>query len=240
VKLKNESLKYSLIVNVRKTKYMKCTRRQDQLTYIQIENKELEQVNLFKYLGSIVNTDNTMEKEIKERIALGNKVYFANKKMFQSRLISKSAKLKLYNLLIRPIVTYSCETWILKETVINKLLVFERKILRKIFGPNKEKSAWRIKNNQELDETIKRKNIIKFIRAQRVSSLGHIERMQGTRMVKALYSWKSFSRRPIGRPKTRWADDIRKDIQKLKVPNWKTLVQDRRRWKELVERDKTL
>ena len=61
-----------------------------------------------------------------------------------------------------------------------------------------------IKTNQELDEIIKRTNIINFIRAQRLSWLGHIERMQGTRMVKAIYSWKPISRRPIGRPKTRW------------------------------------
>jgi hypothetical protein len=70
-----------------------------------IENKELEQVKSFKYLGSIINTDSTMEEEIKERIAVGNKAYFANKKMFQSRLISKTAKLKLYYSVIRPIVT---------------------------------------------------------------------------------------------------------------------------------------
>jgi len=108
--------------------------------------------------------------------------------MFQSRLISKRAQLKLYYSVIRPTVTYSCEAWILKETIINKLLVFERKIFRKIFDPNKENSIWRIKTNQELDEIIKRKSIIKFIRAQRLSWLGHIERMQGTRMVKAIYS----------------------------------------------------
>jgi hypothetical protein len=124
---------------------MKYTRRQDQLTPINIENKELEQVKSFKYLGSIVNTDNTMEEEIKERIALGNKVSFGNKKMFQSRLISKRAKLKLYYSVIRPIVTYSCKTWILKETIINKLLVFERKILRKIFGSKNENGIWHIK-----------------------------------------------------------------------------------------------
>jgi hypothetical protein len=88
VKLKNESLKYGLIVNVHKTKYMKCTGRQDQLTPINIENKELEEVKTFKYLGSIVNRDNTMEEEVKERIALGNKVYFAKKK------ISKQAHFK--------------------------------------------------------------------------------------------------------------------------------------------------
>jgi hypothetical protein len=87
-----------------------------------------------------------MEEELKGRIALGNKGYFANKKMFQSRLISKRAKLKLYYSAIRQIVTYSCETWILKETIINKLKVFERKFLRKIFGLNNENGIWRIKN----------------------------------------------------------------------------------------------
>jgi hypothetical protein len=64
--------------------------------------------------------------------------------------------------------------------------------------------------------------------------------MQGTGMVKAIYCWKHISRRPIGRPKTGWVDDVRKYIQRLKVPNWKTLAQDRRRWKVLVEKAKTL
>ena len=59
-------------------------------------------------------------------------------------------------------------------------------------------------------------------------------------MVKAIYSWKPISRRLTGRPKTRWGDDVRKDTQKINVPNWKTLAQDRRRWKELVEKAKTL
>jgi len=59
----------------------------------------------------------------------------------------KRAKM-IYNSVIRPIVTYSCETWILKETIINKLLVFERKILRKIFGLNNENGIWHTKTNQ--------------------------------------------------------------------------------------------
>jgi hypothetical protein len=93
--------------------------------------------------------------------------------MFQSRLVSKRAKLKLYHLVIRPIVTYSCgETWILEETTINKLLVFERKILRKIFGPNNENGIWRMKTNQELDEIIRHTDIINFIRAGMVTSKG--------------------------------------------------------------------
>ena len=51
-----------------------------------------------------------------------------------------------------------------------------------------------------------------FIRAQRLSWLGHIESLQGTKMVKTIYSLKPISRRSVGRPKTRWVDDVRRDI----------------------------
>jgi len=55
----------------------------------------------------------------------------------------------------------------------------------------------------------------------------------------AIHAWKPISKRPVGRPKIRWADDVKKDIQRLKVPNWKTFAQDRRRWKKVVEKVKT-
>jgi len=108
-------------------------------------------------------------------------------------------------------------------------MAFERKILRKIFDPTYENRSWRIKPNQELDELIKHKNIINFTRVQKLGWYGHVERIEETRMVKAIHAWKPISKRPMGRPKTRWEDDVKKDIQRLKVPNWKTLVQDRRR-----------
>ena len=56
--------------------------------------------------------------------------------------------------------------WFIWVVAQIELLVFERKILKKIFGPNNENGIWRIKTNQELDEIIKRKNIINFIRAK--------------------------------------------------------------------------
>ena len=128
----------------------------------------------------------------------------------------------------------------LKETITNRLIVFERKMLRKIFAPTYENGSWRIKTNQELDKRMKHKNIINFARVQRLGWYGHIERLQETRMVKAIHAWKPISKSPMGRPKIRWEDDVKKDIQRLKVPNWKTLVQDKRRWKEVVGKAKTL
>jgi len=59
-------------------------------------------------------------------------------------------------------------------------------------------------------------------------------------MVKAVHAWKPILKRTMGRPKIRWEDDIKKDIQRLNVPDWKTFVQDRRRRKEVVEKAKTL
>jgi len=76
-------------------------------------------------------------------------------------LVSKKSKLKLYWRIIRPILTYACEAWVLKETIKNKLTVFERKVLRKVFGPTKERDGtWRIKTNNKLDEVIRHKNTI--------------------------------------------------------------------------------
>jgi hypothetical protein len=103
---------------------------------------------------------NSIEGEIKDRIVLGTKAYYTNLKIFKSRLVTKQSKLKLYRTVIRPIVTYASETWVLKETIIQKLLVFERRILRRIFGPTKENQIWRVKTNEELDKLIKHKNII--------------------------------------------------------------------------------
>ena len=80
-------------------------------------------------------------------------------------MVTKYSKLKLYRTVIRTIVTYASETWVLKETTIQKLLVFERKILRRIFGPTKENQIWRIKTNEELDKLIKHKNIVNYIKA---------------------------------------------------------------------------
>jgi hypothetical protein len=61
---------------------------------------------------------NSIKDEIKESIALGTKAYYANQKFFKSRLVTKHLKLKLYRTVIRPVVTYTSQTWVLKESII--------------------------------------------------------------------------------------------------------------------------
>jgi len=89
-----------------------------------------------------------------------------------------------------------------------------------------------------LDKIIKYKNIINFGRVQGLGWYGHIERMQETRMVKTIHPWKLSSKRPMRTPMIRWEDDVKKDVQRLKVPNWKTFVQDRRNGRKWLRRPK--
>jgi hypothetical protein len=102
-----------------------------------------------------VNGNNTLEEEIRERIFKGNKAFSANRALFKSKLVSRKSKLKLCWSVIRPVVVYGCETWVRKESIIQRLSVFEGKILRKICGPAKEDNGnWGIKTNREVDVLI--------------------------------------------------------------------------------------
>jgi len=146
--------------------------------------------------------------------------------------VSRKSKLKSYWSVIRPGVVSGCETWVLRESIIQRLSVFERKILRKVFGPTKENSGnWRIKTNIELDELIKHRNIINYVKTQRLSWFGHRNRMPETSIVKKIHKWKPFTGRPVGRPKSRWEDDVRNDLKMMKLIKWTEQVQDRLKWK---------
>ena len=141
----------------------------------------------------------------------------------------------------RPIVTYASETWVFKERICKKLMIFERKIMRKVFGPTRiEEGYWRIKTNQEINDILKGENIIGFIKKQRLNWLGHVERMSEDNNVKKIYRWKPLAQRPTGRPKTRWEDDVSEDMKRLKDRNRKKITHDTVRWKKVVEQARTL
>ena len=155
-------------------------------------------------------------------------------------MVCKKSKFKLYWSIIIPTVTYGCETWGLKETIKNMLMVFERKVLRRIFGPTKERdSTWRIKAKDELDELIIHKNIINHTKVQRLSWFVHLHRMPEGRMVRKVYKWEPMLTRPLGRPKNRWENNIIHDMKKLKIKNWTSCIQDHNKWKLYVEKAKT-
>ena len=147
----------------------------------------------------------------------------------------------MYTTLVRPIVTYACETWVLKENIKTKLRVFQRKVLRRIYGPTKEKDGvWRIKSNEELNRLTGNKNIIYYIKAQRLAWFGHVHRMPNNNMVKKnIYEWSPALTRSLGRPKNRWEDDVKSDITRMKIATWKSCIRNRTKWKKFFEKAKT-
>ena len=83
-------------------------------------------------------------------------------------------------------------------------MIFEREIMRKIFGPTRSDDGyWRIKTNHEINDILKGQNIIGFIKMQRLNWLGHVERMTEDNNVKKIKTWKPTAKRPTGRPKLR-------------------------------------
>jgi len=99
-------------------------------------------------------------------------------------------------------------------------MIFERKITKKICGPARtDDGYWRIKTNQEINDTLKGQNIIGFIKKQRLNWLGHVEHRAGDNIVQKIKRWKPMSKRPIGRPKRRWEGDILEDIKYINISN---------------------
>jgi hypothetical protein len=125
---------------------------------------------------------------------------------------------------------------VLKENIKSKLRVFERKVLRRIYGPTKESDGtWRIKSNEELNSLIGNKNIVNYIKAQRLAWFGHVHRMADNSMLKKVYEWSPALTRSIGRPKNRWEDDVKKrhnkyENNKLEELHQKPFQMERIRW----------
>jgi len=95
---------------------------------------------------------------------------FANKKLLKNKDLNAASKLQIYKSIIRPIVTYGCETWAMTVTEQNHVLVFERRVLRKIYGPTQDNDgAWRMKTNEELEKLIRKKKYRKIYKITKIT-----------------------------------------------------------------------
>jgi len=141
--------------------------------------------------------------------------------------------------MIRPVVTYSSETWTLTTEDKSNLRIFERQILRKIFGPVNIDSIGRRRNNVEIDRLMEGAYIVRFVMTQRIKWLGYTQRMNQARPTRKLLYWRSMGTRPVERPRQRWQEYVMEDLKKLKVKNWKETAKDRRTWREMAEKAKT-
>ena len=144
----------------------------------------------------------------------------------------------LYKTLIRPVVSYGAEAWTLTKKEEQALLIFKRKIFRRIYGPKYENGEWRSRTNRELEEMSEGENIVKWIKGQRISCLGHLERMKEDRMSKKILNQELEGTRRRRRHRKGWEEEVERDLQVLGVRRWRELVADRKKWKDIVRQAK--
>jgi hypothetical protein len=117
----------------------------------------------------------------------------------------------------------------------NSLRMFERKLIRRIYGPVMENNVWRIRYNEELNTLLKGEDILRFIKSQGIRWFGHVERMEDNAMPKRMLKERLHSKIRKGRPRMIWLDDFESDLKKMTVEGCKERMRDREQWRLVVE-----
>jgi len=155
-----------------------------------------------------------------------------------SSLLSKNLKIKIYRIIILPVVLYGCETWSLTLREERRLRVFENTVLRRVFGPKRDEvtGEWRKLHKEELNDLYSLPNVVRVVKSRRMRWAGHVARMGKDRGVQRVLVGKPEGKRPLGRPRRRWEDNIKIDLQEVGGGrgDWMELAQDRDRWRAPV------
>ena len=119
----------------------------------------------------------------------------------------------------------------------HRLRLFENRVLRRIFRPKRDgvKGEWRKLHNEELNDLYSSPNIVQVIKWRRMRWAGHVARMEEGRGIHKVLVGKTEGKRPLGRPRRRWDDNIKMDLEVGRgCGDWMELAKDRDRWRALV------
>jgi hypothetical protein len=194
---------------------------------VAIGDKHFEVVKEFVYRGSLMTPTNDVSLEIQRRIQTANRCFFGLRKHLQSSYLSRQTKFTIRETFICPVLFYGSETWVLIKREENQLLVFERKVLRKICGPKIENGVYRRRYNHELEKEFDSPNVLNVTKTRRLRYAGHLIRRPENLPQKTLFRAKPNRRRNQGRPKSMWADGMNSNSLGLGVRDWTHCVQDR-------------
>jgi len=162
-------------VKADKTKNMVMSRDQNagRSHSIQTDDSSFERVEEFKYLGTALRNQNSIQEEIKSRLKSENACYHSVHNLLSSSLLFKNLKIKICRTIIL-LVLYVCETWSLTLREERRLRVFENRVLRRIFGLKRDEVTreWRKLHNEEPNDRYSSPNIVRVIKSRRMRWAG--------------------------------------------------------------------
>ncbi|KAJ4450192.1 hypothetical protein ANN_01599 [Periplaneta americana] len=151
---------------------------------------------------------------------------------------TKWAQGRIYKTVILPVIFYDCETWTLTLREEHRLRVFENKVLRKIFGAKRDEvtEEWRKIHNTELHTLSSSPDIIRNIKSRRLRWAGYVARTGESRNAHRVLVGRPEGKRPLGRPRRRWEDNIKMDLREVGYDDrdWINLAQERDQWRGYV------
>ena len=173
---------------------------------MKMDCRSFEMVEEFRYLGTTLTNQNSIQEEIKSRLKLGNACYHSVQNLLSSSLLSKNLKIKIYRTIILAVVLYGCETWSPTLREEHRLRVFENRVKRRIFGPKRDevRGEFRKLHNEELNDLYSSPNIMRVIKSRRMRWAGHVARMEEGRGAHKVLVGRPEGKRPLGRPRRRW------------------------------------
>ena len=129
----------------------------------------------------------------------------------------KKIKCKICRTIILPVVLYGCETWSLTLNEERRLRVFENRVLRRIFGLKRDEvtGEWGKLHNEELNDLYSLPNIVRVKKSRRMRWAGQVARMGERRGVYRASVGKREGKRSLGRPRRRWKNNIKMDLQEV-------------------------
>ena len=220
-----------LKINPRKTKTLRMNHRCTD--YIRIEGEEVEDVESFVYLGSVLDKLGGTEVDIKRRLALARIAFTRLQNIWRSGRFSQKTKLRILNSNVLSVLLYGAEMWRVTSTDLNKVDVFHRSCLRRVL-----RRFWPYHlSNEELYKATGTTPVSALIRERRWRWIGHILRTSPNNISRTALTWAPEGKRRRGRPRETWRRTAEKERNQLGWHSWglaAASAADRDGWRDLL------
>ena len=223
-----------LKVNVGKSKVMVCSREGGRAELnVRLNGEVLEEVESFKYLGSVISKGVGVSNDVRQRVSEGAAAYGAMKSIWKVKEVGMRVKKGLYESIVVPTVMYGGESWGLRKEERRKLNVMEMNCLRNMCGVSRREHV--------RNEEVRRRVGVEREMAERVDErvlnwFGHVERMEGERLTKRVYEASVEGARGRGAPPKGWMSGLKEILgnRGMTVASAKVACQTRSEWRAIV------